>query len=204
VRESSATRIRHSATSLFAEHGFAATSVRDIARGCGLSPGAIYNHFESKDAILNAIAVDNHQELFDALSSAASNGHGSAADRLDALVDALTLHCVEASVAMDVSEREWAHLSEPHRTRVVELRRATLALFESALLTGVESGEFELPSGGRPSAALIAKSIVNMLVLNAEWYRPEGPLAPAQITDIHRELVRRMTRPAQIGSPAAR
>ena len=36
------------ATDLFARHGFAGASVRQIARGCGITEAAIYRHFESK------------------------------------------------------------------------------------------------------------------------------------------------------------
>lgn len=36
------------ATTLFAEHGFEGTSVRVIARACGITEAAIYRHFENK------------------------------------------------------------------------------------------------------------------------------------------------------------
>jgi AcrR family transcriptional regulator len=36
------------ATDLFARHGFAGASVRQIARGCGITEAAIYRHFDSK------------------------------------------------------------------------------------------------------------------------------------------------------------
>jgi AcrR family transcriptional regulator len=39
--------LRH-ATDLFARHGFAGASVRQIARGCGITEAAIYRHFDSK------------------------------------------------------------------------------------------------------------------------------------------------------------
>jgi AcrR family transcriptional regulator len=39
----------------FARDGFHATSMRDIYRACGLSPGAVYNHFASKEEIVRAL-----------------------------------------------------------------------------------------------------------------------------------------------------
>jgi AcrR family transcriptional regulator len=36
------------ATELFATHGFAGTSIRRIARGCGITEAAIYRHYDSK------------------------------------------------------------------------------------------------------------------------------------------------------------
>ena len=40
------------AKACFAREGFHATSMRDIYRECGLSPGAVYNHFASKEEIV--------------------------------------------------------------------------------------------------------------------------------------------------------
>ncbi|MGK9368637.1 TetR/AcrR family transcriptional regulator [Melioribacter sp. Ez-97] len=43
------------ALELFSEKGFAATTVEDIAKSAGISKGLIYNYFESKEAILDAL-----------------------------------------------------------------------------------------------------------------------------------------------------
>src|SRR4030081_2119727 len=43
------------AKACFARDGFHATSMRDIYRECGLSPGAVYNHFASKAEIVRAL-----------------------------------------------------------------------------------------------------------------------------------------------------
>jgi AcrR family transcriptional regulator len=44
-----------SSIDLFAEKGYDRTSIRDIARAVGITESAIYRHYESKDAILDAI-----------------------------------------------------------------------------------------------------------------------------------------------------
>jgi AcrR family transcriptional regulator len=54
-------RILIDATVLFAIHGYAAVSVRDIAEKVGITPGALYNHFESKEMLW--AAVINHAEM---------------------------------------------------------------------------------------------------------------------------------------------
>jgi len=48
-------RILDAAESLFAVHGFSGTAVRDIARAVGLTPASLYNHFEGKQAIYDAV-----------------------------------------------------------------------------------------------------------------------------------------------------
>jgi len=48
------------AYSLFMEHGFHATSMRQIAEQAELALGGIYNHFSSKEEIFAAILFDKH------------------------------------------------------------------------------------------------------------------------------------------------
>src|SRR5437899_10454278 len=48
-------RILESALDLFARHGFAGTSVRQLARAVGLRESSLYNHFVSKEAIYHAL-----------------------------------------------------------------------------------------------------------------------------------------------------
>ncbi|HRX09147.1 MAG TPA: helix-turn-helix domain-containing protein [Candidatus Limiplasma sp.] len=48
-------RIFETALDLFAEKGYEATSIRDITKAVGLSVAAFYNHFASKNELLQAI-----------------------------------------------------------------------------------------------------------------------------------------------------
>ena len=52
--------IEDAALALFIEHGYHATSMRQIAERAELALGGIYNHFASKDDIFAAIIVDKH------------------------------------------------------------------------------------------------------------------------------------------------
>jgi len=52
--------IEDAAIELFMEHGYHATSMRQIAESAGLALGGIYNHFASKDEIFEAIIIDKH------------------------------------------------------------------------------------------------------------------------------------------------
>jgi AcrR family transcriptional regulator len=52
--------IEAAAYALFMQHGFHATSMRQIADQAGLALGGIYNHFASKEEIFEAIIQDRH------------------------------------------------------------------------------------------------------------------------------------------------
>lgn len=48
-------RILDEALVMFAEHGYKGTNLRDLAARLGLSKSALYKHYESKEAIWNAL-----------------------------------------------------------------------------------------------------------------------------------------------------
>ncbi|HSH04817.1 MAG TPA: helix-turn-helix domain-containing protein [Anaerolineae bacterium] len=50
-------RILDAASDLFAHYGYDKTTVSDIARAAGVSKGAIYLHFESKDALFEGLLI---------------------------------------------------------------------------------------------------------------------------------------------------
>src|SRR5690606_5590665 len=55
IRKQKKELILESALELFAENGFHATSISQIAKQAGISKGLIYNYFESKNEILSEI-----------------------------------------------------------------------------------------------------------------------------------------------------
>ena len=58
-----ARRVLAAAATLFHQQGAVATSVRDITGACGLSPGALYRHFASKDDMLYELVRHGHARL---------------------------------------------------------------------------------------------------------------------------------------------
>lgn len=53
-------QILKAAITCFSRQGFHRTSVEDIVRQSGLSPGAIYNYFDSKEEMIEAISIERH------------------------------------------------------------------------------------------------------------------------------------------------
>lgn len=62
MREQSREKILQAALKLFAENGFFATSIQDIAKEAGVSKGLMYNYFEKKEDLLYAIIDNINQE----------------------------------------------------------------------------------------------------------------------------------------------
>jgi len=60
--------ILEKALKLFSEKGIKETTIRDIAKAVGITEGAIYRHFESKDQIVHELFDTHSSELYDRLS----------------------------------------------------------------------------------------------------------------------------------------
>ncbi|MBY4275008.1 TetR/AcrR family transcriptional regulator [Rhodococcus fascians] len=50
-------QLLESALKLFGERGFYATTMKDLAKDAGVSPPAVYNHFDSKESVLFAALI---------------------------------------------------------------------------------------------------------------------------------------------------
>jgi AcrR family transcriptional regulator len=78
-------RIEKAAIRLFVEKGVTETSVRDIARAVGISEGALYRHFVSKDALVWAV-FERHYVEFAGRLDALAKAETTAQEKLTAMI----------------------------------------------------------------------------------------------------------------------
>jgi AcrR family transcriptional regulator len=78
--------IEAAAAALFAEHGYAATRLEDIAAAAGVSKQLLYRHFPSKKALHMALLTRHRDELLAGLASDMDTG-GPLAERLPRVMD---------------------------------------------------------------------------------------------------------------------
>jgi TetR/AcrR family transcriptional regulator len=84
-------RILDVAEALFAARGFAGTAVRDIAREAELTPASLYNHFDGKQALYEAVLERGVRPLFAVLEAFAARPQTelSAGDIIDEIMSHL-------------------------------------------------------------------------------------------------------------------
>ena len=61
------TDIMRSAEALFMEQGYEKTSMQQIASKADLTKGALYHHFESKEALFDRMCLDHNKAMMDAV-----------------------------------------------------------------------------------------------------------------------------------------
>ena len=78
-------RIEEAATKLFVQRGITETSVRDITREVGISEGALYRHFESKDDLVWQTFEQGYTSFARELDSLAA-GQQRAKEKIGAMI----------------------------------------------------------------------------------------------------------------------
>jgi TetR/AcrR family transcriptional regulator, cholesterol catabolism regulator len=175
-------QIEDVASALFSSRGYAATSMRDIARVLDLQGGSLYSHIPSKEAVLAAI-VEEAAEAFHAAVRPVAERRGPAAERLREMIAAHVRVVTGARERAKVFLFEWTFLGEGRREAVRRSRDAYQGYFERVVAEGVAAGELE--TADPRLAAVFILSAMNAM---AYWYRPDGPLGPDALAGHYADL----------------
>ncbi|MNQ40641.1 HTH-type transcriptional repressor KstR2 [compost metagenome] len=171
---------RLKALALFASRGFSAVSMRDLARHLGIRPGSIYNHIESKEALLFELIEELYELLLHGARQVARRA-ATPADQLHGLLEAhLRLHD-SMSKQFRLAEYDSHCLAGEQQARIGELR----GRYEQLLMDSVEQFGGQ-PLGSRRRAAL--GSIVSLLNQLPAWLDTPG-LSPQARLDLLHEMV---------------
>ncbi len=159
---------------IFAERGFDAASMEDVARAAGITKASIYHHVPSKEALL-ARGLDRAlAALFGVLDEPAASS-GSARERLATIVRRvaeITMSMrAEVSVLFRVRGNSTTERDAMERRRTFDARIAELV--REAQAAGEVRTDVE--------AALIVRLIFGMSNSVVEWYRPGGRAPAAEI-----------------------
>jgi AcrR family transcriptional regulator len=176
-----------SAVRCFASNGFHATTTRDISSGVGLSPGALYVHFPSKEVVLFEIIRTAHQRVLTYVSEPAGLSAEDPVHRLRSLVARYTEWHARYHVAARVSQYELAGLSAEHYEEILQMRHETNVVFRAAVERGVTTGAFADIDVKRVSRAILSLGIDLV-----RWYRRDGSDSPEQLGRFTAQLALKM------------
>ena len=192
-----AERIHDAALTLFNDRGYTGTTVRELADACDLTPGAIYNHYASKEALLFAIVDRVHDLADETLSRTLRSVGNDPPAQLEALAAAFTAFHIARPRETRVANRDYIYLPAAQRDSVVRRRRRVRALFADVLREGERGGAFSFGELGSDDAIQAASmAILNMIVLVAEWFDPAGPRSAHDTAALHGRLALRIARGA--------
>ena len=167
------------AAGLFAQKGFRATTVREIADAAGILSGSLYHHFDSKEAIVDELLDSFQQSLWEEYDAIDASDR-TPREKLEAVVrvsfDAIDHNHSEVAIF----QTDAAYLASFDRFAYLEERNIRFRDLWTGLLTqGVASGEL------RPdlNVELVYRFLRDTVWVAVRWYRPGGDLSPAQVAD---------------------
>ena len=174
TREESKARTRQellrAASRLFLRNGFVATSLSDIAEEAGLTKGAVYSNFESKEDLFLALLAGDEGRPFAAQEELAPSDLSSAtgddpAARAHAWGEHLaTLHPKSRNVALFLEMNAFALRNERTRAGVAEHNRAFFAQ-----LGGDLAAVLDAPDADAEMLGLVAQSLYVGLMMHGAF-----------------------------------
>jgi AcrR family transcriptional regulator len=169
-------KLMHASVKLFAEHGYAQTSVQQIVDAAGVTKGALYHYFKSKDDLLF--------DIYDRILSLQREHLDEIVARGEDPLRTIRLVCEDVIV----TSIEWMHegtvffrsqhmLTAARQQEVKRRRREYNDAFEAILERGRVAGLFRTDI---PPAIQIANFFSDVHYLG-QWYSPGGALSKEQV-----------------------
>ena len=165
------------AARVFAESGFAGTSMRDLSKASAMSLAGIYYYCRGKDDLLFQIQKNCFEAVTDGARSAVG-GERSAEERLTAFIKHHVRYFVEHMNEMKVLAHEAESLSGPMLADITKLKRAYVDLLVE-LLAALDGGA----AAERQRRQIAAYTLFGMMNWIYTWYRPGGSASVDELAD---------------------
>ena len=171
------------AVQLFAEYGYHAAPLRDIARIAGIQAASIYHHYPNKQALLLEI-METHMKRLNSSLEHIVRTCNEPLERLDeAIISHIRLHTLYKAEFF-IIDTEIRALDEENRSSILSLRDTYEALLQEILRDGMERGVFR-----QGDAKIASYAIIAMCTQVATWFRADGRLSVQQISAIYRQFI---------------
>ncbi|NMD55775.1 MULTISPECIES: TetR/AcrR family transcriptional regulator [Tsukamurella] len=164
---------------LFAENGYRATTVRDIADAAGILSGSLYHHFDSKESMLDEILRDFLDRLF--------GEYRAVLAAVDAPREQLR-GCVIASFAaidahpdaVAIYQAEARGLAQQDRfAYIADFLQEFRTMWRGIISRGIESGDFRADL----DIDVTYRFLRDTVWVAVRWYRPGGQLPVSTVAD---------------------
>ncbi|MEU7892690.1 TetR/AcrR family transcriptional regulator [Nonomuraea sp. NPDC049152] len=183
-------RLLSEATRLFADRGFESTSVQEIVVAAGVTKGAMYHYFDSKDDLLHEIYGRVLRMQMERLTKIA-DGPGTVSERLHAaaadVVETTTDNLDDSKIFF-----RSMHLLAPETQKTVRAeRRRYHERFRDLVAEGQREGVFR----SAVPAEIVVDYFFGSVHHLGSWYHAEGVLSGAQVGAHFADLLLTSLRP---------
>jgi len=144
-KESRPNEIIEAAFVLFAEKGFTTTTMDEIAHKAGISKGSIYNYFNSKEAIFEAVVTNDIVPILDQIRDAVAKNHqDTSAQFLNCLIQGLITFSQESHLEMipKLIVSESGNFPDLAKDYIEKIFKPLRGIIETVIQKGVDNKEF--------------------------------------------------------------
>ncbi|ETX28812.1 TetR/AcrR family transcriptional regulator [Roseivivax isoporae] len=177
-------KVREAALRLFAEHGYAAVSMRQIAAEVGVQAGALYNYTPDKQHLLFSLLHEHMEGLLAA--QAAQPVPEDPVARLEAFCRFHIRQNRARPQAVFISYMELRSLTPEHFAEIGRLRDRYEAGLEAVLKAGQATGAFSVED-----TRIATFAVIGLLNAVNVWFREDGRLTLEEVERLHWDMVRR-------------
>lgn len=169
-------RLLESAAILFSRKGYAAAATREIAEMLGIQKPSLYYHIDNKEDLLYAICKSSLEQIAADVSAALEAVEDPLA-RTRTLVHAHVDNLVRDQARHAAAVSEMRALSGSRLADVIVLRDVYEKLVRNVLKDAQRAGVLrdDIPD------KYLSLGLLGLLNRIEVWYRPDGPLAPAEL-----------------------
>ncbi len=147
-------KVLDAARALFAERGYEPATIRDIAKGAGMSTGAVFANFQDKAELFEAVLSEDLAKLAETLKTAAAAETSLRARLLAALTAGYHSSLEQLPLVQAVVARSWFQpVAAEMRTRAAI--KPLVMVVSDALQAGVREGELRQDADVRLLSELI-------------------------------------------------
>jgi AcrR family transcriptional regulator len=165
--EAKRAEILRRAAEVFGRKGFHGTGMREIARGLGMAPGALYYYFESKEDLLYSCQMLALSKLLRSAQEIVARSD-PASDKLRRLVRAHLAHVLD-DLGGSAAHVEFHRLPAPMLAEVVARRDEYEGIVRRVLREGIDAGQFRATD-----VKLAALALLGALNWTVMWWTPAG------------------------------
>jgi AcrR family transcriptional regulator len=167
------------ASDLFAERGYTATTVRDIADAAGILSGSLYHHFDSKESMVDAILSRFIQHTLAAYDEVIAEGRGPR-ETFQRLVEVSLESMTSERSAILVYQNEARYLAQEERfSYLQDAHRRFQKIWTSVIEAGIKDGEFRPDLDPR----LVYRLVRDTIWAAPRWWQPGGSLRYERLID---------------------
>jgi AcrR family transcriptional regulator len=174
------------AAEVFAERGYAATTVREVADAAGILGGSLYYHFDSKESMVEEILTGFLDDMWAGFDRVLDAGLG-ARQTLEALI-AESFRCMDAhrhAVVIYQKESPYLVATWERFGYLAASRHRHEEMWLALLERGVADGDFRSDLD-RP---LVYRFIRDAVWVAASWYQPGARLSAEEVAKQYLALV---------------